>query len=290
MYLGFRKGEMWCISALQHNYKSGFMQSLFIQFCTLNTPVLVDPNKKPLVILFSFEDDVNIIIEFMYRYMYFNEYGKIPDLSEISTKDIGQYIKNKLSINGFHSKIIRANPTEWTYKNLFNKILEYEAEGYEIQAVMIDYLSKLPTTYCDKSGPAGTDVRDLFTRTRDFVISRGTAVLITNHQISTEALSLWRSGIQGFDFIDEITSKNYYSESKQIPQVLDGEIYISKGKYNGQWALFIGKGKHRSPIITPDEDKKCVLLFPKKAPIPENINDEENDLKSTDDSSDFDFK
>ena len=55
---GFRRGEQWVISALQHNYKSGLMQSLFVQFCTLNKPVLIDPNKKPLIVYISFEDDM----------------------------------------------------------------------------------------------------------------------------------------------------------------------------------------------------------------------------------------
>lgn len=282
----FRRGEMWCISALQHNYKSGLLQSLFVQFCTLNKPALIDPNKKPMVLLISFEDDANIIMEFMYRYMWFNEYGEVPDLKVTHKKDMVSYIKNKLSINGFYPKIIRASPSEWTYKNVFNTVTELEAEGYEIQALIIDYLSKLPTTYCDNSGPVGTALRDLFTRVRDMGSAKNILVL-TAHQISTEALQLKRAGIEGKEFIDEITSKNYYSDSKQIPQVLDGEIYIVKSRHNGRWALFLGKGKHRSPVITADKDKTCVLMFPKGAPIPEDLNKEESlDMTDYSDSGD----
>ena len=165
---GFKRSEQWVISALQHNYKSGLMQSLFVQFCTLNKPVLLDSDKKPLIVYMSFEDDMNIIVEFMYRYMYYNEFREVPKMQELTSDEISSYVIKKLTQNGFHAKIMRVNPAEWTYKNIFNKILEWEAEGYEVQVLLLDYLSKLPTTYCDKSGPSGTDVRDLFNRIRNF--------------------------------------------------------------------------------------------------------------------------
>lgn len=289
---GFKRGEQWVISALQHNYKSGLMQSLFVQFCTLNKPILKDPDKKPLIVYLSFEDDMNIIIEFMYRYMYYNEYRQTPKMQELSSEEISSYVIKKLSQNGFHAKIMRVNPADWTYKNIFNKVLEWEAEGYEVQVLLLDYLSKLPTTYCDRSGPSGTDVRDLFNRLRNFTSSKS-ILQLTNHQISTEALQMYRSGVTGFDFIEEIRSKNYYSESKQIPQVVDGEIYIVKGKVGKDWYLYLGKGKHRSPIITPDEDKNMMLQFPKGAPIPEDIHDIEgidSGSDSNENSNDgFDF-
>jgi hypothetical protein len=101
---------------------------------------------------------------------------------------------------------------------------------------------------------------------------------------------MYRSGVTGFDFIEEIRSKNYYSESKQIPQVVDGEIYIVKGKVAKDWYLYLGKGKHRSPIITPDEDKNMMLQFPKGAPIPEDIHSMENINNGIDSNNDeFDF-
>ena len=285
---GFRKGEQWVVSALQHNYKSGFMQSLFVQLATLNKPDMIDANKKPLIILFSFEDDVSIISEFIYRYIYFNENKVLPDMSTLTGKEVGNYISKKLSVNGYHVKILRINPSEWTYKHMFNKTLEYEAEGYEIHNVIIDYLSKLPTTGCITSGPMGTDVRDLFNRVRNFCSSKK-ITCITPHQISTEALGLVRSGVTGFDFINELSNKNYYSESKQIPQVVDGEIYLSKGKKDKKWALFIGKGKHRTPTITPDEDKQTLLWFPLNAPIPEDIHEEDTLENKPTGGDDFDF-
>lgn len=284
---GFRKGEQWVVTALQHNFKSGFVQSLFAQLPTLNTPILKDPNKKPLFALFSFEDDMTIVTEFLYRYLYYNEFKVIPDLSVLTSKEVSEYITKKLTATGYHVKILRVNPSEWTYKHLFNKCISYEADGYEIHGVIIDYLTKMPTTGCIMTGAGGTDVRDLYTRVRDFFAARG-ILNITPHQNSTEALNLARSGITGFDFIEEVRNKNYYSDSKQIPQVVDGEIYLTKGKFNKQWALFVGKGKHRTPIITPDDDKQFVLMFPKGAPIPEDIHDTDEIINNKKDE-DIDF-
>lgn len=168
---GFRKGEQWVVSALQHNYKSGFVQSLFAQLSMYNKPELKDPSKKPLNLLISFEDDMNIVTGFIYKYLYFNEFKELPNMTEITGKEIGAYITKKLTVTGYHVKIIRVNPSEWTYKHLFNKILAYEAEGYELHTLIVDYLSKLPTTGCITSGPMGTDVRDLFNRARNFCSS-----------------------------------------------------------------------------------------------------------------------
>jgi len=168
---GFRAGEFWVTSALQHNYKSGLLQTLFMQLPMYNKPKMKDPSKKPLSVLMSFEDDAEIIIDFMYRYLYTSEHGDAPDMKTITSKDMSAYIKKKLSINGYHIKILRVNPSEWTYKHIFNKILEYEANGFEVHHLFLDYLSKLPTTGCITSGPMGTDTRDLFNRVRNFISS-----------------------------------------------------------------------------------------------------------------------
>lgn len=272
---GFRRGEQWVILALQHNYKSGFVQSLFCQYCMHNVPKMIDRTKKPLILYISFEDDMNIITEFIYRYLYWNEFNKAPDLENATGKEVAKYIKEKLSINGYYAKILRVNPSEWTYKNIFNKILEYEVQGFEIHALFLDYLSKLPTTYCDRSGPMGTDVRDLFNRIRNYTSSK-TITCVTPHQLSSDAMGLYRNGIRGYEFLDEVVSKNYYSDSKQISQVVDGEIYLTKGKLNKQWALYVAKGKHRSPTIVPDEDKRTQLMFPKEGlPIKEDLYEED---------------
>jgi len=269
---GFKRGESWCFYALQHKYKSGFTRSIFMQLPLHNKPIMDDPNKKPLMVFISFEDDADVMIDFMYKYLYYNEHDKLPDLTEITSAEIAKYIKDKLTMNGYNIKIMRVNPSEWTYKSLFNKILEYEANGYEVHAVVVDYLSKLPTTGCTM-GPTGTDVRDLFNRVRNFMSARS-ILFITPHQLSTEAKQLIRNGVPDVNFVKEIAGKGFSEGSKAIDNVLDGELYLHIARIKRQPYLTVQRGKHRTPNILPEEKMYFTLPFPKGAPIKENLNDD----------------
>lgn len=151
--MGFRRGECVVVAALQHNYKSGFTRSLVMQIAMNNTPVMIDPKKKPLLIYLSFEDNADIILEFMYMYLYYNDNKQLPDLSAMTRQEISAYIKEKLGCKGYHVKILRVNPSEWTYKHIINKTLEYEADGYEIHALFVDYLGEVSTEGLPKGGP-----------------------------------------------------------------------------------------------------------------------------------------
>jgi len=225
---GFRKGSFVTVYALQHNYKSGFLRSIMAQLLRCNTPVLKDPAKKPLMVYISFEDDTVISIEFFYNYLYYSEFGKLPDMESVTPIDAAAYVKDKLSINGYNVKMLRINPSEWTHKHIFNKIMQYEADGYEVHALGIDYLSKLPTTGCVQ-GPTGTDLRDMFNRVRNYCSARNILV-ITPHQLSTEAKQLVRNGVTPLNFVKEIAGKGYSEGSRQLDQVVDLEIYLHKAK------------------------------------------------------------
>jgi len=285
---GFKRGEMFMNDALQHNYKSGFIRSIFMQLARCNKPVALDPTKKPLLLFVSFEDDIDIMIEFMYVYIYYNENKTLPDMSSLTNKEVVAYIKKDLTKNGFHIKILRVNPSEWTYKHFFNKILSYEAEGFEIHACLNDYLSKLPTTGCVTSGPMGTDLRDLYNRFRNFMSSKR-ILFGTPHQLSTEAKQLIRNGVVPQEFVKEISGKGYTEGSRQLDQVVDLEIYQHIARIKRIPYLTLARGKHRIPTIIDEEDKYCRLAFPKGAPIPENLNDEDEKENKTDDSTEFDF-
>lgn len=165
---GFVRGQTWVILSLQHNYKSSMIYSLMAQLATHNTPKLLDPNKKPMILLISFEDEMTNILSFLYNYFYYNEHKELPKIDDMPTSEISKYISSKLKSRGFYVKIIRANPSDWTIKNIYNTVLSLENQGYEIQVMFIDYLAKLPTTYCDNSGPQGTGYRDMFSRIRNF--------------------------------------------------------------------------------------------------------------------------
>ena len=138
----FRLGEQWGLYGLQHNYKTGFSLTIFKQICMYNTPTLKDPKKKPLLLRISFEDSLVLNFQYLYKNMWENETGKVLSKKDLSEMDIGvmtEYVTNKLSATGFHVKLLFVNPSDWTYKDICNLVLKYEAEGYEVQMVMVDY-------------------------------------------------------------------------------------------------------------------------------------------------------
>lgn len=269
---GFRKGECVVINALQHKYKSGFTQSLFMQLAMHNTPVVTSKDKKPLIVYISFEDNADVFTEFMYRYLYYNEFREIPDLTKVTPHDISAYIKAKLTRTGYNVKLLRVDPSEWTYKHIINKTLEYEADGYEVHAVIVDYLAKLPSTGCI-SGPSGVDYRDMWNRLRNYFSARST-LFISPWQLSTEAKQLIRNGVSDVNFVKEIAGKGYTELSKQIDQVVDLELYIHIANVNRKPFLTVQRGKHRSPTIIDPDKMYFMLPFPHKAPILEDINEE----------------
>lgn len=269
---GFRAGECVVIPALQHKYKTGFTLSLFAQIARFNTPQTKDLSKKPLLLRISFEDDLDLNLQFLYQYLKYNETKEPVYIDDVSVKDMAAYVKERLQVNGFNIKMLRVDPTQWTYKNLCNKVIELETQGYNIELLMVDYLAMLPTTGCNTSGPTGTDIRDLFRRTRNFCSQRG-ITFVTPHQTSTEAKNLIRTGVPESEFVKEIAEKGYYSGTKQLDQEVDLELYLHLFKHNRETYISIQRGKHRLPTILPDEMKYFLLKFPRGMPIPEDVND-----------------
>lgn len=262
---GFRtSGEFILLAALQHKYKSGFTLSLFSQIATYNTPIINERNagKKPLLLRISFEDSLSNNLQFLYQYHKAAEGYPVTskDFDSLSSKDMSEYILSKLTATGFHIKMLRVDPSQWTYTHLFNKIIELEAQGYAIHVCMVDYLGMMPTTGCTQ-GPAGTDKRDLIRRVRNFTSARS-ITFITPWQLSSEAKQLIRNGVPEHQLVNEIAERGYFADSKQIDQELDLELYINLFTHKRKKYLAVRRGKHRVPTVIPDEDKYFILPFP----------------------------
>ncbi len=281
---GVRRGDFGMIGALQHKYKTGFTLSLFKQIAVYNKPYMLDPTKKPLLLRISFEDDLKDNIFFLYQQLKTDETSAPINMDLVDTEEATKYIRERMEINGYHVKFMRVDPTRWSYKNICNKVIELEAQGYEIHVLMLDYLAHVPTTGCINSGAQGTDLRDMFRRMRNFCSPRKIA-LITPHQLSSDAKSLSRGGIPDEQFVKEINEKGYYAGSKQLDQEVDWELYIHIAKENRRSYLTVQRGKHRIPSIIDDEDKYFMLPFPKKTPIPDDINGKNIGLKKYPDGS-----
>jgi hypothetical protein len=262
-----RRGECFVLHALQHNYKTGFSLSMFVQAALFNTPKMIDPTKKPLLLRISFEDAATLNLQFIYKYLYENETGHIIDeidVAKLEPKVIAKFVKERLMKTGFHIKILKIDPLGWTINDLFNKVLQYEAQGYEVQLCMVDYLPKLPTTGCVGNN-GSEEYRNMLERARQFFLKRRT-LFMTPWQISPDAKDLIRNGTT--DFVKQLPGRGYSSGSKQIDQVLDAELYIHKETYKGVAYLTVQGGKLRR-VVKPTDDKTYrVYAFVPRGCIP----------------------
>ena len=278
---GFRRGEEWMMGALQHNNKTGFSLNLFIQFALFNKPAMRDIAKKPLLLRISFEDELSTNMNYVYKYLKARELRAalhlkgepLPedldniDVGDLTEEDIAKYVKERLRVNGYEVKFLRVDPGQWTYMHICNKVMAYEAEGYEVHVLMLDYLAMVPTTGCTV-GAVGADKRDMYRRVRNFCSPRGILVF-TPHQLSTEAKQLVRDKRQ--DFLEEVANKGYLDGCKTLDQEIDGELYINIKKHQKRYYLEVKRGKHRAQPVLEDEYKYFALPFPKKGPLLDDL-------------------
>lgn len=270
---GFRRGDYVITPSLQHKYKTGTNLSYFAQVAQFNIPHMIDKTKKPLLLRISCEDKMIENVQFLYQYLKYDETLEFVDIKEASIEEMSLYIKEKLTINGYHIKLKQIDPTQSSYKHICNIVIELEAQGYEIHLIAIDQVGMLPTTGCVSTGPMGTEKRDIIRRLRNFCLPKK-ITLITPHQLSTDAKMLIRNGLPEDKFLADIAEKGFYEGSKQLDQEVDLEIYGHLFKYKGKTYMNYYRGKHRISTILPDEYRSVYFEFPKGMPIPSDINRE----------------
>lgn len=264
---GFRRGVCVGVEALQHKYKSSSTLSLMAQIAMHNKPLPtkeeVEAKKKPLILRISLEDPLRSNLQFFYQYLKATEgitIGK-KELESMSAKQMAEYTVSKLTKTGFHIKMMRVDPNQWTYSSIMNKVIELEAQGYAVHMLMVDYLFKLPTTGCTQ-GALGADKRDLVRRMLNFCSARG-ILFMSPFQLSTEANQLLRNGVPDHQFLNEVAEKNYTDSCKTVGQELDLELYVHIFTHKRKSYLAFRRGKDRStPTAIPEELKYCMYRFP----------------------------
>jgi len=254
---GFRRGESVVIQALQHNFKSGFMMSLLKHFALFNTPYMRDPSKKPLLLFISYENELKDNVMWLYKNIRENETGEYCDIASIDPESAALYCVEKLGVNGYNVEMLRIDPSDFTYRDLFDLVMKYESMGYEIHALMIDYLNMQSKKGCN-TGPHGEEIRDIFRRVRNFTSKRG-ILFITPHQMSTDAKILVRGGTERLT--EAVANKGYYDGCKRIDQEVDLELVVNIEKVGLDSYLDIHRGKHRGVEVTSAAHLGTILKF-----------------------------
>jgi DnaB-like helicase C terminal domain len=265
---GIRRGEFVLVGALPFNYKTGFTLNLFKHLALYNTPYMRDPSKKPLLLHISAENELHLNIVQLHCSLYENETGMEADKGrfndpnvearDVAIQEAQAYIYEKMSVNGYHIEMARCDPSTMTYQSVCDMITHYETQGYEIHAIVFDYLNMISKAGCSLTGPMGSEIRDLFRRIRNFTAPRGITV-ITPHQLSQEAKKMVRMGIT--DFVKHLPGKGLYDSCGTVDQEADLEIFIHIEQVNGEYFLTVQRGKHRKPKVTPSKHHYTVLPF-----------------------------
>lgn len=272
---GMRRGDFILVGALQHNFKTGFTLNITRQVAIYNTPFMLDPDKKPLILHISSENVMTENLLLTYQQIIELATGKPCDVTDIDKVAATKVIQEETFKSGYHFKMIKVDPSDFTYTRLFQTIMNFEAEGYEIHFMTIDYLNMFNKAGCVQ-GAQGQDTRDLFRRVRNFT-NRRKITTMTPHQISSDAKRLLRTEtVMGSDFVKSIVNKGYYDSCTTIDQEVDMEILIHIVKCNGRSYLTIQRGKHRkSGPQTPEKDLFCILPFFDVGAIRDDINGED---------------
>lgn len=266
---GAKRGQLITIGGLQHKYKSGMALDMFKGTALYNKPYMRDPQRKPLLMRMSMENPLETDIMHLYKTIVEAETGLQIVPETVNTDEATAYIIEKLSSNGYNINMSQIDPSEYTYHDMFNRVKELEADGYEVHQINCDYLNMISKKGCAQ-GPMGVEIRDLYRRVRNFMVRRG-ITFITPHQLSSDAKSLVRQGVS--NFVQEIANKGYYDGCRSIDQEIDVEIYVHIEKVNGESYLTIQRGKHRGLIIpTPDKDLYTVYRFNQIGGIIDDIN------------------
>lgn len=265
---GFKRGEFALWAALPHKFKSQMGQSLFMQLIKYNKPHMLDPKKKPLIAYISVEDNIPEIIKFLYEYINMDETGKLASVIDKNPELMASEIKKRLTLNGYHAKIVKLDPSKLNFNKLISVIQGWLDEGYEIHAIILDYLEKVPR-YDIPEDRSDTRMRLAVRNLRAFCGPKK-ITLLTPHQLSVDAKKLLRNGVSESIFVKELPGKGYTSESTQIDQEPDLMWYIHIAKINGQFHLTVQRDRHRGmPNI--EENNFFALPFPKIGPIASDI-------------------
>ncbi len=275
-----RRGMQVVVGGLTHNYKSGFCHDLFRHFCIYNTPAPNDPTKKPLLIYASCENEASEDLLRMYVALRENETKQAVDMTMIDVDEASAYVSRRLQETGWNVVMLRIDPTDFTPQDLFALVLKYEEAGYEIAAIVWDYLALINKKSLGGNTFGGEDIRSLFQLTRTFMSARD-ILFVTPHQISQEAMMLKRGGTT--NFLQDVAGKNYWDGSKRLANEVDLEIFVNIDQRDGRSYLGVARGKHRKVKQTPKKD--LVFYMPMADDtlsfgILDDINDEDSSIPS----------
>jgi len=265
---GLRSGQINFFNALQHNYKSGLTLTTFLSLPLLNPPKPSERKGKPTLVWVSFEDPLVKIFgdAFSYLKVWENPDCNRVNLDEYSAKEMSDYIQNFYKDTGYDVKFFRIDPSDFSFRALFDFLTDLEIKGASLRVVGLDYISHIPRVGCSDKGAMGADVRELVRRIKNWMEARD-ILCMSPHQLSSGAKALKREGLPDHELVAKVVNNGYTADSSQIDQELDLEVAMNIVKINGKSYLNVGRGKHKLNSVIDDPEKLNFYL-----PFPDNGN------------------
>lgn len=267
-YKGGIQGESLLVGAMEFNYKSSMCRNLLRWTCVYNKPKLNDPTKKPLIYRMSLEDDYQKDIIAIYKDLYANEYGTLPDMEKIDIEEANNFIFDRLQRNGWHVIIEQYDPNKLTYQTVIQILDNFKAQGYEIKMFNVDYIAMIDKAGCG-GGALGDDIRLLYRRISNYC-KANQIWYITPHQISSKAFELRRQGRED-DFLKDILGKGYWDGCQRLGQEPDMDLLTHVIKTANGSFLTMGTSRHRGVEQIPFEHAFAIRKW-ENGFIPDDIN------------------
>lgn len=267
-YGGGLPGESLLVGAMEFNYKSSMCRNLLRWACIYNKPKLIDPKKKPLIYRMSLEDDYQKDIIQIYKEIYANEYGSLPDMATIDIDEANKYIFDRLQRNGWHVIIEQYDPNKLTYQTVIQILDNLQAQGYEIKMFNVDYIALIDKAGCT-GGSTGDDIRLLYRKISNYC-KANQIWYITPHQISSKAFELRRQGKED-DFLKDILGKGYWDGCQRLGQEPDMDLLTHVIKTANGSFLTMGTSRHRGVEQIPFEHAFAIRKW-ENGFIPDDIN------------------
>lgn len=251
---GVLRGTLGELQAMSGCGKSETMRKMLTGIARNNDPLMIDENKKPLILYLTLEDTQREAYEKMFTQMYSEEFDVLVNIAEFNYEDIVAYVKKTLRARGYHFKVIEGEKHKVTPYDVITLLESLSTQGYEIHAMGLDYmllldLSSVPgfmDTYKIKNSYG---IIGAYTKTRGITC-------ITAAQIDDSAKSLM---LESDEFAKEAVERNYSAGSKYIIHELDWRVFthVTDG-CDGFWYHQFAIGKNRTSRMTPYKDKYAV--------------------------------
>lgn len=267
------RGEQFNFGALTHNYKTGILLDYCRWLCMHNEPFMYDKNKKPLILRFSFENKPEQDIPILYKSLWEAEHQKKVDFAEIDSDEATDYIIERLTSRGYNFEMLCYDPNSFDIWDLIDILHGYEAKGYELHAIVVDYPELITKKRAGATSTKRSDevITYTFEVLRNHCFNRG-ITQITAHQLSTEAQKLAREGTAGF--AKKVATGSYYMGAQSLATKLDGECILHIHRIGDESYLTFARGKHRGGEETPLKHRSFAYRFEKYGGIVDDLHEE----------------